>query len=60
MIDELVLKVNPVLFGSGIPLFAGAIQQSALHLVDSKAYGNGSSSSVIGWAVENMALVEWS
>ena len=41
LIDELVLKVNPVLFGSGIPLFAGAIQQSALQLVDSKVYGNG-------------------
>lgn len=41
LIDELVLKVNPVLFGSGIPLFAGAIQQRALQLVDSKVYGNG-------------------
>ena len=41
LIDELVLKVNPVLFGAGIPLFAGAIQQSALQLVDSKVYGNG-------------------
>src|SRR6185503_3533372 len=41
LIDELVLKVHPVLFGSGIPLFAGAIQQSALQLVDSKVYGNG-------------------
>jgi dihydrofolate reductase len=41
LIDELVLKVNPVLFGTGIPLFASAIQQSALQLVDSKVYGNG-------------------
>jgi dihydrofolate reductase len=41
LIDELVLKVNPVIFGSGIPLFAGAIQQGALQLVDSKIYGNG-------------------
>ena len=41
LIDELVLKVNPVLFGSGIPLFAGEIQQSALELLDSKVYGNG-------------------
>ena len=41
LIDELVLKVNPVLFGSGIPLFASAIAQSALQLVDSKVYGNG-------------------
>ena len=41
LIDELVLKVNPVLFGSGIPLFAGAIRQRALELVDSMVYRNG-------------------
>jgi dihydrofolate reductase len=41
LIDELLVKVNPVLFGSGIPLFAGAIEQRALQLVDSKVYGNG-------------------
>jgi dihydrofolate reductase len=35
LIDEPVLKVNPVLFGSGIPLVAGAIHQRALQLVDS-------------------------
>jgi dihydrofolate reductase len=41
LIDELVLKLNPVLFGSGIRLFAGATQQRALQLVDSSVYGNG-------------------
>jgi len=41
LIDELVLKVNPVLFGSGIPLFAGPIQPRTLQLIDSKIYGNG-------------------
>jgi len=41
LIDLLVLKFNPVLFGAGIPLFPSAILQSALQLVDSKVYGNG-------------------
>ncbi len=40
-IDELILKMNPVLLGSGIPLFSGAIKQTALELIDSKSYGNG-------------------
>jgi dihydrofolate reductase len=41
LIDEIVLKVNPVLFGSGIPLFSGAIKQTALELVSVKSYDNG-------------------
>jgi len=41
LVDELVLKLNPVLFGSGIPLLSGAIKQSALELAGSKVYGNG-------------------
>ena len=40
LIDEIILKLNPVVFGSGIPLFAGAIQQTALELTDSKVYKN--------------------
>jgi dihydrofolate reductase len=40
-IDEIILKVNPVLLGSGIPLFAGAVKQTDLRLADSKIYGNG-------------------
>jgi dihydrofolate reductase len=40
-IDDLILKVNPVLLGSGIPLFSGAIQQTDLELADSKTYSNG-------------------
>lgn len=41
LIDEIILKLNPVLFGSGVPLFSGEIRQSALELADSKVYSNG-------------------
>ncbi|HEX6035390.1 MAG TPA: dihydrofolate reductase family protein, partial [Anaerolineales bacterium] len=40
-IDELILKVNPILLGAGIPLFSGTIQETALELCDSKIYSNG-------------------
>jgi dihydrofolate reductase len=41
LIDRLILKINPFLMGSGIPLFSGVIQQAALDLTDSKIYKNG-------------------
>ncbi|MDJ0593738.1 MAG: dihydrofolate reductase family protein [Pleurocapsa sp. MO_226.B13] len=41
LIDRLILKVNPFLMGSGIPLFSGEIQQTALELTDRKIYNNG-------------------
>lgn len=41
LIDEIILKLNPVLLGSGIPLFSGVIKQTDLELTDSKIYGNG-------------------
>jgi dihydrofolate reductase len=41
LIDKLILKVNPFLMGSGIPLFSRPIQQTALELTESKIYGNG-------------------
>jgi dihydrofolate reductase len=40
-VDEIILKVDPVLLGSGIPLFAGALRQTALELVASRVYENG-------------------
>lgn len=43
LIDNVVLKVNPVLLGSGIPLIAGRSQPMLakhLRLVDSKIYDN--------------------
>jgi dihydrofolate reductase len=40
-IDEVILKVNPILLGSGIPLFSGAIKETKLEVADSTVYGNG-------------------
>lgn len=40
-IDELILKVNPVILGAGIPLFAEKVPQTDLTLAESKAYPNG-------------------
>jgi dihydrofolate reductase len=41
LINQLILKVNPFLMGSGIPLFSGGIEQTALELTNSKIYNNG-------------------
>lgn len=40
-IDELILKVNPVIIGRGIPLFRGAVETTALEAIESKGYANG-------------------
>jgi dihydrofolate reductase len=40
-IDELILKVNPVILGAGIPLFEGPVPQTDLTLTDVKTYPNG-------------------
>ena len=40
-IDELILKVNPILLGAGIPLFSGGVSETALALTESKVYTNG-------------------
>ena len=34
LVDEIVLKLNPVLFGSGIPLVGRGIEAMRLHLLD--------------------------
>ena len=41
LVDEIILKLNPVAFGSGIPLFSGAVKQIDLELIGSKVYGSG-------------------
>lgn len=41
LIDEIVVKLNPVVFGTGIPLFSGTAKQAALELMTSKVYENG-------------------
>lgn len=40
-IDELILKINPVLIGSGIPLFDGVVGPLRMSLVGHQAYENG-------------------
>lgn len=41
LIDQLILKLNPFLMGSGIPLFSEVIPPTALELTDRKIYKNG-------------------
>lgn len=41
LIDEVIIKLNPVAFGSGIPLISPKIKQIDLVLTNSKAYPNG-------------------
>lgn len=41
LIDKLKLKVNPAIFGSGIPLFGSSKKAVDLILTDSKIYANG-------------------
>jgi dihydrofolate reductase len=40
-IDEIILKINPVVLGAGIPLFDGAFRPTRLGLVESRSYDTG-------------------
>ena len=40
-IDELILKINPVLLGSGIPLVSSERSETPLTLIDTQRYANG-------------------
>jgi dihydrofolate reductase len=41
LIDQMIVKLNPVLFGSGVPLFAPVVKQAALQLTNHKSYASG-------------------
>ena len=41
LIDEIILKLNPLLIGSGISLFASVQEPILLELMKTKVYGNG-------------------
>ncbi|MBC8075535.1 MAG: dihydrofolate reductase [Chloroflexales bacterium] len=41
LIDQMIVKLNPVLFGSGVPLFAPVVKQAALQLTRHKSYESG-------------------
>ena len=40
-IDELVLKINPVMLGTGMPLFRGASGQTTLAMTDQRTFDGG-------------------
>lgn len=41
LIDKIILKLNPILFGTGIPLFRGATPQIRLALEEQKNFNSG-------------------
>ncbi|MEM9666228.1 MAG: dihydrofolate reductase family protein [Bacteroidota bacterium] len=41
LVDRVVVKLNPVVFGSGIPLFGSDVDQTALTLTGTKVYACG-------------------
>ena len=41
LLDRLIVKVNPVLFGTGIPLFTSVVKQTTLELTGHKSYPSG-------------------
>ena len=41
LIDQLILKVNPVVFGAGIPVFREAVAPRAWSLTETKAFASG-------------------
>lgn len=41
LVDHVVVKLNPVVFGAGVPLFNGDAGQSLLELTETKVYDSG-------------------
>jgi dihydrofolate reductase len=40
-VDELIVKINPLVLGAGIPLFAGGFALDQLRLVESRSFATG-------------------
>jgi dihydrofolate reductase len=40
-IDELILKVDPAIIGSGVPLFRGEVEPARLEVTERRSYANG-------------------
>ncbi|WP_437735659.1 dihydrofolate reductase family protein [Sorangium sp. So ce1335] len=41
LVDQVVLKLNPIVFGHGVRLFGGSTRKVALALLESRPYANG-------------------
>jgi dihydrofolate reductase len=41
LIDQVKLKLNPIILGDGVPLFGNSKRQASLELLDSKCYKSG-------------------
>jgi hypothetical protein len=41
LIDQMIVKPNPVLFGTGVPLFAPVAKLAALELTNHKSFPSG-------------------
>ncbi|MEM6793630.1 MAG: dihydrofolate reductase family protein, partial [Acidobacteriota bacterium] len=41
LVDRMVVKLNPVVLGSGIPLFGSGVNATPLKLIETKVYGCG-------------------
>jgi dihydrofolate reductase len=51
-LDELILKVNPIMLGSGIPLFAGPIGPRPVVMTEHRIYPNGYALLRYRWSAE--------
>ncbi len=41
LIDKLIVKLNPILLGDGIPMFSGAVKFARLNLTETREYDSG-------------------
>ena len=52
-IDEVILKINPIVLGAGIPLFASPVDPRALDVTEFRTYPNGYAlvRGRLGWSI---------